>query len=90
MKPVFVMIKCQPGQAYNLAGLAVESIHEISEIYSISGAYDLLAKFYLDDNADTGRFVTEQVQTLPGVTDTFTMIAFNAFTVPAASQKKNL
>ncbi|NKD77545.1 Lrp/AsnC family transcriptional regulator [Haematospirillum sp. H1815] len=87
MKPVFVMIKCNPGQAYRVAGQAVEKISNISEIYSISGAYDLMAKFYLEDETDTGRFVTEQVQTLSGVADTFTVITFNAFTVPQHGKK---
>ena len=37
-------------------------------------------KVYLDDRADIGRFVTSRVQTLDGVKDTFTLIAFKAFT----------
>ncbi len=53
----------------------------MSEIYSTSGQYDLLGKFYLDDCQDTGLFVTERVQTLPGVADTYTLITFNAFAV---------
>ena len=46
---------------------------------SISGQYDLLMKVYLDDQIDIGRFVTSRVQTLDGVQDTFTLIAFKAF-----------
>lgn len=74
------MIKCDLGKAYQVADQAVEEIEQISEIYSTSGQYDLLAKFYVDDEVDVGRFVTEKVQTLPGVKDTFTLITFNAFT----------
>jgi DNA-binding Lrp family transcriptional regulator len=37
-------------------------------------------KCYLADSVDIGHFVTERVQTLPGVKDTFTIIAFKAFT----------
>lgn len=80
MRAVFVMIKCDLGKAYQVADQAVEDIEQISEIYSTSGQYDLLAKFYVDDDVDVGRFVTEKVQTLPGVKDTFTLITFNAFT----------
>jgi DNA-binding Lrp family transcriptional regulator len=36
-------------------------------------------KCYLADHADIGHFVTEQVQALPGIKDTFTIIAFKAF-----------
>jgi hypothetical protein len=35
---------------------------------------------YLDDESGIGRFVTERIQRLPGIRDTFTMIAFKAFT----------
>jgi len=38
-----------------------------------------MVKCYLSDDADIGHFVTEQLQTLAGVTDTFTLIAFKAF-----------
>ncbi len=41
---------------------------------------DPLVKCYLPAGADIGHFVTESVQTLPGVKDPFTIIAFKAFT----------
>ena len=79
MRAIFVQIKCGMGQAYQVAQRAVDTIEELSEIYSTSGQYDLLGKFYLDDQQDTGLFVTERVQKLPGVADTYTLITFNAF-----------
>lgn len=79
MRPIFVMIKTEMGRAYAVAREAADRIPEASEIYSTSGSFDLLAKFYLDPAADVGLFVTEKVQTLPGVKDTFTLITFNAF-----------
>jgi DNA-binding Lrp family transcriptional regulator len=83
MRAIFVQIKCEMGQAYRVARLARDTIEELSEIYSTSGPYDLLGKFYLDADQDTGLFVTERIQTLPGVSDTTTMITFNAFTTPS-------
>ncbi len=79
MRPIFVQIKCEMGAAYKVAQIAVDTIAELSEIYSTSGQYDLLGKFYLDAEQDTGLFVTERVQTIPGVADTYTLITFNAF-----------
>jgi len=79
MRPIFVQIKCEMGQAYRVAETAADAIEELSELYSTSGQYDLLAKFYLSPEQDTGLFVTERVQTLPGVADTYTLITFNAF-----------
>lgn len=79
MRTIFIQVKCELGQAYKVAEEAVESVEQISEIHSISGQYDLLLKCYLDDDADVGHFVTERIQTLPGIKDTFTVIAFKAF-----------
>ncbi len=80
MQTIFVMVKCDLGQAYAVAGEAAQATGEVSEVHSISGQYDLLVKCYLADDADIGHFVTERIQTLPGVKDTFTIIAFKAFT----------
>ena len=85
MKTIFIMVKCDLGKAYEVADEAVQDIEEVSEVYSTSGQYDLLMKCYLADNADIGHFVTERVQTLPGIKDTFTIIAFKAFSPDATA-----
>ncbi len=79
MRAIFVMIKCEMGAAYRVAKLAADTIEELSELHSTSGQYDLLGKFYLAPTQDTGLFVTEKIQTLAGVKDTYTLITFNAF-----------
>jgi DNA-binding Lrp family transcriptional regulator len=79
MRAIFVMIKCEMGQAYRVAREAADAIPQLSELFSTSGQYDLLGKFYLEPEQDIGQFVTEQVQSLPGVKDTYTLITFNAF-----------
>jgi DNA-binding Lrp family transcriptional regulator len=80
MKPIFVMVKCEPGTAYDVAARALDTIEEVGELYSISGQYDLLVKCNLASETDVGRFVTSRLQTLPNVKDTLTIITFNAFT----------
>ncbi|HYD71290.1 Lrp/AsnC ligand binding domain-containing protein [Azospirillum sp.] len=79
MQTIFVMVKCELGKAYDVADQAVLEVEQVSEVHSISGQYDLLMKCYLAQDQDIGRFVTEKLQTLPGVRDTFTLIAFKAF-----------
>jgi DNA-binding Lrp family transcriptional regulator len=79
MRTIFVMIKSDLGRAYEVADAAVQTVEEVSEVHSISGQYDLLVKCYLPDERDVGHFVTERIQRLPGVKDTFTLIAFKAF-----------
>jgi DNA-binding Lrp family transcriptional regulator len=78
MVPFFVQIKCKLGQSYVVANALAEA--EIaSEIYSTAGQYDLLVKFYVDNDTDIGHFVNEKVQILPGIQDTLTIITFKAF-----------
>ena len=79
MQTIFIMVKCELGKAYDVADGAMQEIEQVSEVYSISGQYDLLMKCYLPEEDDIGHFVTEKVQRLGGVKDTFTMITFKAF-----------
>ena len=79
MKTIFVMVKCDLGQAYKVAEAAVENVEQVSEVYSVSGQYDLLMKCYLPADLDIGHFVVEKLQTLPGIKDTFTIMAYKAF-----------
>ena len=80
MQTIFVQVKCQLGRSYAVAAAVAEQVDGVSEVYSISGHYDLMLKCHLEDDADIGHFVTERIQTLPGIADTFTIIAFKAFT----------
>jgi DNA-binding Lrp family transcriptional regulator len=79
MKTLFVMVKCDLGQAYKVAEEAVETIEQVSEVHSVSGQYDLLMKCFLADDMDIGHFVVERLQKLPGIKDTFTLTAYKAF-----------
>ncbi|MGB0576520.1 MAG: Lrp/AsnC ligand binding domain-containing protein [Alphaproteobacteria bacterium] len=79
MQTIFVFSKCELGEAYKVADEAVLNVEQVSEVHSISGEYDLLMKCYLDDGIDIGHFVTEKLQTLPGIKETFTLIGFKAF-----------
>ncbi len=80
MQTIFVMVKCELGKAYEVAAAAADNVANISEVYSISGQHDLLLKCALDDDADIGHFVTQKIQRIDGVKDTYTHITFNAFT----------
>ena len=80
MQTVFIMIKCELGKAYDVADGLVQNLEQVSEVHSISGQYDLLVKCYLaDDTDDLGHFVTERIQTQPGIKDTFTLVGYKAF-----------
>jgi len=85
MKTIFVSVKCDLGKAYKVAEEAVETIAEVSEVFSVSGQYDLMMKCYLSDDMDIGHFVVERLQRLPGVKDTFTTMAYKAFSPDKSS-----
>lgn len=78
MQTFFVQIKCKLGKTYEVAQhLADMELH--SEIYSTAGEYDLIVKYHLADGVDIGHFVGENVQTVPGIQDTRTVLTFKAF-----------
>jgi DNA-binding Lrp family transcriptional regulator len=79
MAAIFVLIKCELGKASDVACDIVDNVADVSEMYSTSGQYDLLAKFSLDKETDVGEFVTTRVQTRPHIRDTFTIITFSPF-----------
>jgi DNA-binding Lrp family transcriptional regulator len=78
MIPFFVQIKCHLGKSYDVANRLADA--EIaSEIYSTAGEFDLLVKFYVEEGTDIGHFVSEKVQSVPGIRDTLTILTFKAF-----------
>lgn len=79
MQTFFVMVKCDPGHAYDVAAEAVDTVEPVAEVYSITGQYDLLLKCHLETGQDVGKFVVSHLQTLKGVRDTFTILTFKAF-----------
>ncbi len=78
MRAFFVQIKCELGKSYDVA-TAIADKEIASEIFSTAGEFDLLVKFYLQDNEDIGHFVAQKVQTIAGIRDTFTIVTFKAF-----------
>ena len=78
MQTIFIQLKCELGKAYEVAGRLVDE-ELVSEVYSTSGHYDLLAKVYVPKDQDIGHYVTDRIQKVPGIRDTFTIMALKAF-----------
>ena len=78
MQTIFIQLKCELGKAYEVAGRLVDG-ELVSEVYSTSGHYDLLAKIYVPKDQDIGHYVTDRIQKVPGIRDTFTIMALKAF-----------
>lgn len=78
MRPVFVQIRCTPGKTYEVAD-AIYDREVVSELYSTSGDYDLLAKVYIPEDQDIGRFLSENLFDIPHISRTLTTMTFRAF-----------
>jgi DNA-binding Lrp family transcriptional regulator len=78
MRPVFVQFRCEPGKTYQVA----EAIYDreiVSELYSTSGDFDLIAKVYIAEDEDVGRYLSEKLFDIPHISRTLTTMTFRAF-----------
>ena len=78
MHCVFVQFRCEPGLTYKVAD-AIYDREVVSELYSTSGDYDLIAKVYVPDGADVGHYLSEKLFDIPGIQRTLTTMTFKAF-----------
>jgi DNA-binding Lrp family transcriptional regulator len=78
MKAAFVLVKCELGRLEDVANALME-LEGVSEVHSITGAYDLLVKLYAPTYEDFGDLVPDRLQKVSGVRDTTTLLAFRAF-----------
>ncbi|NYS23769.1 Lrp/AsnC ligand binding domain-containing protein [Rhodobacteraceae bacterium 2376] len=78
MRCVFVQFRCHPGKTYQVAD-AIWDREVVSELYSTSGDYDLIAKVYIPEEADVGHYLTDRLFDIPGIARTLTTMTFKAF-----------
>ena len=78
MRCVFVQFRCSPGQTYRVAD-AIYEREVVSELYSTSGDFDLIAKVYIPDEAEVGHYLNEKLFDIPGIVRTLTTMTFRAF-----------
>ena len=78
MRCVFVQFRCTPGQTYAVAD-AIYDREVVSELYSTSGEFDLIAKVYIPEEADVGHFLSEKLFDIAGIQRTLTTMTFRAF-----------
>ena len=78
MRCVFVQFRCTPGRTYDVAE-AIYDREVVSELYSTSGDFDLIAKIYIPEGEDVGHYLTERLFDIPGISRTLTTMTFRAF-----------
>ena len=81
MRAVFVMLKVDPGHLHEVA-TAIGELEIVSEMYSVVGEYDLIAKVYVESFDDLAEIVNDRMQKVRHIRETRTVITFNAYDVP--------
>lgn len=66
-------------QAVNSIAEALLDISGISEVYSVTGQYDLVAIARVNSNDDLAELVTDKLSIIEGIERTDTMLAFKTY-----------
>lgn len=78
MRCIFVQFLCAPGRTYEVAD-AIYDREVVSELFSTSGDWDLIAKIYPPEDVDIGRWLNDTLFSIPGIQRTLTTMTHKAF-----------
>jgi DNA-binding Lrp family transcriptional regulator len=78
MVTAFVLIDSEPGRVAPLASELVD-LAGVAEVYSVAGEADLVAVVRVRHHEDLADVVTQGIASRPGIRDTRTLIAFQAY-----------
>lgn len=78
MITTIVLIKCDPKEIPHCA-TRLAGIEGVSEVYSVSGEWDLVAIVRVPEYERIAQVVTEEFAKVPGVDRTQTLTAFRAY-----------
>jgi DNA-binding Lrp family transcriptional regulator len=74
----FVLIDAEPSRVAELAG-EIAAVEGVAEAYSVAGHADIVAVVRVRRHEDLADVVTRRIHGLAGVTDTRTLVAFQAY-----------
>ena len=78
-RTLFIQIRCKPGTSYDVADeIGLRELH--SELYSVSGNFDLLLKMLVPENEDLGRYINDNLLNIEGIERTNTIQTYKVFT----------
>jgi DNA-binding Lrp family transcriptional regulator len=78
MVHAFVLIDAEPSRIADLATQLVD-VDGIAEVYSVAGDADLVAVVRVRHHDDLAEVVTRRISGIPGILNTRTLIAFQAY-----------
>jgi DNA-binding Lrp family transcriptional regulator len=78
MVHAFVLIDARPARVADLAG-ELADVEGVAEVYSVAGEADLVAVIRVRRQEELAEVVTRRISGLEGITNTRTLVAFQAF-----------
>jgi DNA-binding Lrp family transcriptional regulator len=78
MVTAIVLLKVAKTRMNSLAE-ELAGIKEVSEVFSVTGRYDLVAILRVATNDDLAQCITDRMLKLEGIEKTYTMLAFKAY-----------
>jgi DNA-binding Lrp family transcriptional regulator len=78
MRTAIVLIKAEP-QSIPQVATRLAGIDGVSQVYSVSGEWDLVALVEVTDYEGVAMVVTEHILSTPGIRSTQTLTAFRAY-----------
>ena len=78
MITTIVLIRCDP-KLIPQAAARLAGIDGVSEVYSVSGEWDLVAIVRVAEYERIADVVTHQIASVPGISRTMTLTAFRAY-----------
>ena len=78
MVTAIILLNIERGQVNQIAQRIVDMTN-VTEVFSVSGRYDLVAIVRTKDNDGIAEFVTQELVNLSGIQSTETLLAFKTF-----------
>ena len=78
MLTAFTMIQARP-DAIKRVAQAIASLPHVSEVYSVTGEWDIIAIVRLQDYEQLAEVIPDEISQIDGITKTSTVLAFRRF-----------
>ena len=78
MISAIILLKVEKGGVPSIAK-QLGDISEVTEIYSVAGPYDIVAKVQVEEYDRMSEVITEKLQAIKGILSTETLMAFRMY-----------
>lgn len=78
MTHAVILIKAEREALPELGGMLAD-VEGVAEAYSVTGEWDFVAILRVREQEDLAEVVTQRLARTPGIAETYTMVAFEAF-----------